>query len=97
MDKEALITQIRKRYTLAAGTLEERGGRMLAASEALTLPGAGRNRPGGTTSCASPSPSAVRLQRVALPKNTRDEELGSKMPPGSSFVSPQLPQWRIRD
>ena len=37
MDKEALIAQIRKRYTLAAGTLDERGRRTLAASEALTV------------------------------------------------------------
>src|SRR5215471_20473193 len=37
MDKEAVIEQIRKRYTLAAGTLDERGCRALAASEALTL------------------------------------------------------------
>jgi Rhodopirellula transposase DDE domain len=37
MDKEAVIEQIRKRYTLAAGTLDERGRRALAASEALTL------------------------------------------------------------
>src|SRR5919198_256029 len=36
MDKEALIAQIRKRYTLAAGTLDERGRRTLAASAALT-------------------------------------------------------------
>ena len=37
MDKEALITQIRKRYTLTARTLDERGRRTLAASEALTV------------------------------------------------------------
>jgi DDE family transposase len=37
MDKDALITQIRKRYTLAAGTLDERGRRTLAAAEALAL------------------------------------------------------------
>jgi hypothetical protein len=37
MDKEALIAQIRKRYRLAAGTLDERGRRTLAASEALTV------------------------------------------------------------
>jgi Rhodopirellula transposase DDE domain len=37
MDKEAVIEQIRKRYTLAAGTLDERGRRALAASEALTV------------------------------------------------------------
>jgi hypothetical protein len=37
MDKEAVIEQIRKRYTLTAGTLDERGRRALAASEALTL------------------------------------------------------------
>jgi Rhodopirellula transposase DDE domain len=37
MDKEAVIEQIRKRYTLAAGTLEERGRRALAAAEALTV------------------------------------------------------------
>jgi Rhodopirellula transposase DDE domain len=37
MDKEPLIAQIRKRYTLAAGTLDERGRRTLAASEALTV------------------------------------------------------------
>jgi transposase len=37
MDKEAIITQIRKRYTLAAGTLDERGRRTLAASEALAV------------------------------------------------------------
>jgi transposase len=37
MDKDTLIAQIRKRYTLAAGTLDERGRRTLAASEALAL------------------------------------------------------------
>jgi transposase len=37
MDKEALIEQIRKRYTLAAGTLDERGRRALAAAVARTL------------------------------------------------------------
>jgi len=37
MDKEAVIAQIRKRYTLAAEALDERGRRALAASEALTL------------------------------------------------------------
>jgi transposase len=37
MDKEAVIEQIRKRYTLAAGTLDERGRRALAAAEALTV------------------------------------------------------------
>src|SRR2546421_8694326 len=37
MDKDALIAQIRKRYTLAAGTLDERGRRTLAASEALAV------------------------------------------------------------
>src|SRR5947209_10244921 len=37
MDKEALIAQTRKRYTLAAGTLDERGRRTLAAAEALAV------------------------------------------------------------
>jgi hypothetical protein len=37
MDEDALITQIHKRYTLAAGTLDERGRRTLAAAEALTV------------------------------------------------------------
>jgi hypothetical protein len=37
MDKEALIARIRKRYTLAAETLDERGRRTLAAAEALTV------------------------------------------------------------
>ena len=41
MDKDALLAQIRKRYTLAAGTLDERGRRTLAASEALTVGGGG--------------------------------------------------------
>src|SRR5919198_611636 len=37
MDKEALIARIRKRYTRAAETLDERGRRTLAAAEALTV------------------------------------------------------------
>ena len=37
MDKQAVIEQIRKRYTLAAEALDERGRRALAAAEALTL------------------------------------------------------------
>jgi hypothetical protein len=37
MDTDALIAQIRKRYTLVAGTLDERGRRALAAAEAQTL------------------------------------------------------------
>ena len=37
MDKDTLIAQIRKRYTLAAGTLDERGRRALAAAEALAV------------------------------------------------------------
>jgi transposase len=37
MEKEAGIEQIRKRYALAVGALDERGRRAMAASEALTL------------------------------------------------------------
>ncbi|MGH2391450.1 MAG: ISAzo13 family transposase [Chloroflexota bacterium] len=37
MDKETSIEQVRKRYALASGGLDERGRRALAASEALTL------------------------------------------------------------
>jgi hypothetical protein len=36
-NKEATIEQIRRRYGLVAGTLDERGRRTLAASEALTV------------------------------------------------------------
>jgi hypothetical protein len=37
MDRETVVEQVRKRYTLAAEALDERGRRTLAASEALTL------------------------------------------------------------
>ena len=37
MDKETVVEQVRKRYALAAASLDERGRRALAASEALTL------------------------------------------------------------